>query len=300
MLVNQTLGAYYLSTLIMRTYNCEIYESYNSTTGQKLAVKIYDSRTSNPQLIQDECSIMSEVSSPYLVEALDMFDEGPFHCIVMPLYTGGDLFEYVRSNGPLEEHVAAQVVYQGLCAISYLHSVGIWHRDVKPENFFIDGDTISVPKVLLGDFGYAKRFGENEFSTEYLGTQLYAAPEILRETPYNESVDIWAMGVTMYILVAGEAPFPTDDSYSMRLSIINGNYDFDSSAFNGVSMEAKDLISRMMAYNPQDRISPEQALEHPWFKQYFSDAAVPSLKRDVAFMTGVNIPDADFDDPNLI
>lgn len=102
----------------------------------------------------------------------------------MPLADGGDLLEFNRSNSPIDEVTAAQIMYSAFTAIYHLHSMGIFHRDIKPENFLFMDDNLEYIKLVLCDLGFAKHYspGEKE-STEFLGTPYYYAPEILLRRP---------------------------------------------------------------------------------------------------------------------
>lgn len=163
------------------------------------------------------------------------------------------------------EAQAKIVIKTGLLALQYLNSKGIWHRDIKLENFLVLNSSPEVFKVLVCDLGYAKKFHHNEKGNEYIGTTIYAAPEILKGTPYNEKIDIWSLGVTMFSLLSGKLPFPISPESTMFDCIEKGAFFFSFKDWKGVSKEAKDLISNMIKVSPNERISVEEALQHPWF-----------------------------------
>lgn len=283
------IGPYHIGAVIIETDNSIIYESYHPQRCEKLAIKCIKKQGVNPQIIEDECTIMLEISHNAIMHPVSdgIFNLDLYRCIVMPLATGGDLFEYVVANGPMNENSASQVMHRALQAISYLHNLGIWHRDIKLENFLLMDDSVVDPNVVLADLGFAKHFTPGEYSTDFLGTPLYAAPEIHAKQPYNESVDMWSLGVTMYILLSAVPPFPTDDDYCQMTSIISCQYDFDDPVWDEVSDEAKDLISWMMKKNPEERIDPEEALNHPWFQAYFPERDKPRLTRTTAHALGI-------------
>ncbi|OHT04988.1 CAMK family protein kinase [Tritrichomonas foetus] len=276
------IGPYHIGSLIIETDNSMIYESFHPSRCEKLAIKLIKKDGVNPQIIDDECLLMKEIQNDQIMHAYDIFDLLHYRCIVMPLATGGDLFEYIAANSGMEEHAACQVIHTALTAIQYLHSLDIWHRDIKPENFLLLDDSIVDPNVCLADLGYAKRIPPGEKSSDYLGTPIYAAPEIHQKIPYDKSVDIWSLGVTMYVTLSGQSPFSNDDPYEMVYQIINGIYDFDDPAFDEISEEAKDLIRCMMQKDPSRRITIEAALMHPWFQVFFPDHAKPRLERSTA------------------
>lgn len=176
------VGPYRLSQVIFETHNSIVFESYHPEKCQKLAVKLIKKDNVDPQIILDEYQIMSEVEFDYIMPLYDMIDLPHYCALVMPLATGGDLFEYVSTNGQMEEHSACQVIHTALLAIDHLNNLGIWHRDIKPENFLFMNDSLSQVNVVLADLGFAKHFSENEKSSDFIGTPAYCAPEILSHT----------------------------------------------------------------------------------------------------------------------
>jgi serine/threonine protein kinase len=177
------IGPYHVGSLIIETDNSLLYESFHPLLCEKLALKLIRKTCANVQVVEDECSLMCEVSSDAVIRVLDIIDLPHYRCLVMPLATGGDLFEFVNLNGGMSEGAASQVIYTGLQALKHLHSLGIWHRDVKPENFLLMDDSIVNPHVVLGDLGSARRFYPGELATDFLGTPFYSAPEIHNHIP---------------------------------------------------------------------------------------------------------------------
>ena len=272
------LGPYRIGSLIYRTLNASVYESFHVELCEKLAIKCIKKGSCPPQLIEDECQIMRDLkNSQYTIHALDIFETDHYRCIVMPLAVGGDLFEYIARVGAVEEVIACQIMHQAISALVEIQKYKIWHRDIKPENFLLMDGSSTCPNIVLADFGYAKHLGDHELSREWVGTPLYSAPEILLRHAYGRSVDIYSMGVTMYVLLSGESPFTTDDPVQQEIEITSGIYDFNSEAWDEVSSEAKDLIRLMMARNPEDRISAEDALSHPWFMQTCQVSGKPRM-----------------------
>ncbi len=120
---------------------------------------------------------------------------------------GGDLFDYLKERHfSISEQRARELSESLSCALYYLHSYGIVHRDLKLENIMMtDNSEQSVPKLV--DFGLSKFMGPLETSNDPFGTVGYAAPEILKKLPYGKSVDIWSLGVIIYVLLVGFMPF---------------------------------------------------------------------------------------------
>lgn len=278
--IPEFVGPYRTGSVIMETDTSVIYESYHPQRCLKLAIKCIKKGTTSIEAIERECTIMREIDSREIINVVDIFDLDGYRCIVMPLATGGDLYEYIKEVGYVDEHQAKNIIHGALIALEYLHHDGIWHRDVKPENFLLLDNSMVEPEVVLADFGHAGRFAAGETSTEFLGSPLYAAPEIYRREPYTEKVDIWALGVTMYVLLSGESPFPMWDQTELSTAILYGNYDFDSEIWEDISEEAKELIQLMLCVDPTARISAQDALRHSWLASQTLDRK-PQLAQDI-------------------
>jgi serine/threonine protein kinase len=180
--VGEFVGPYCLGALIQETPKAVIYESYHPEKCEKLAIKLIKKYCQSPQLIEDECALMLELKSDVIIRALDIFDLDAYRCIVLPYAVGGDLLDYIMDTAPISEDTASRIMYTALCALDYLHSMGIWHRDVKPDNFLIMEYSLEDPRIVLADLGLARRFETDDFSKEKVGVLNYWAPEIIDGT----------------------------------------------------------------------------------------------------------------------
>uniref|UniRef100_A0A7S3JCL8 Calcium-dependent protein kinase 1 n=1 Tax=Euplotes harpa TaxID=151035 RepID=A0A7S3JCL8_9SPIT len=186
--------------------------------------------------------------------------------IVTEICKGGELFDEILNRSKFDEKDAAIVMRQLLSAINYCHKKSIVHRDLKPENMLLEQDK-DLEKLKIVDFGTSLTFDPDRALDEKLGTAYYIAPEVIKKS-YNEKCDLWSCGVIMYILLSGEPPFndPKADNEAIMKKVEKGKYDLTKGVWKTVSKEAKDLIKKLLTYAPEDRISAEEALKHPWIK----------------------------------
>lgn len=152
------------------------------------------------------------------------------------------------------------------------HDRGIVHRDIKPENILLTDKDLHVK---LADFGLAKIIGEESFTTTLCGTPSYVAPEILedsRHRRYTRAVDIWSLGVVLYICLCGFPPFSDElytreNPYNLTQQIKKGRFDYPSPYWDSVGDPALDLIDRMLTVDVEKRYTIEDCLSHPWTTQ---------------------------------
>lgn len=198
----------------------------------------------------------------------------------MDYIKGGDLFDRVVQKHVYSEHDARELVFTLASALKYIHSLHIVHRDVKPENILMTSAT-DDSDIKLTDFGFATFTYGNDL-TEQLGTANYLAPELLLRQPYGQSVDIWALGVILFILLSGVFPFHEDDTRKLYRQIATCNYEFDPKYWSTISDESKDLITHILCLNPAERYSLDQILAHPWMNIPEKELSTRSLESSLS------------------
>ena len=185
-------------------------EAFHKLTRERVAVKIVKkSKLSVEDLAsaKREVEIMKVCQHPNIVRILDTFENVEYIYIVLEILDGGDLFEYLEKRDfRISENRTRTLIHSLATALFYVHSYGIVHRDIKLENILMTNSTDSGEPKLM-DFGLSKMIGPNEFCNEPFGTIGYAAPEILRGRPYDKRIDIWSLGVVMFIMLTGHTPF---------------------------------------------------------------------------------------------
>lgn len=243
-----------------------VLECIDRTTNKRYALKKIDKRKckGKEQMIDNEVSILRKVQHPNIIMLLEEFDAKDELYLVMEYVKGGDLFDSIAMATKYTEQDASGMFYNLSSALKYLHGLSIVHRDVKPENLLVFQHTDGTKSLKLGDFGLAT------YATEVLytvcGTPTYVAPEILAEVGYGFKVDVWAAGVILYILLSGFPPYVSEDNDQEELfdQILDGKFEFTPPFWDDVSASAKDLITHMLAVDPNNRLSAADVLIHPW------------------------------------
>uniref|UniRef100_A0A8I5NWE0 Calcium/calmodulin dependent protein kinase IV n=2 Tax=Cercopithecinae TaxID=9528 RepID=A0A8I5NWE0_PAPAN len=208
---------------------------------------------------------------PYALKVLkktiklkEIFETPTEISLVLELVTGGELFDRIVEKGYYSERDAADAVKQILEAVAYLHENGIVHRDLKPENLLYATPAPDAP-LKIADFGLSKIVEHQVLMKTVCGTPGYCAPEILRGCAYGPEVDMWSVGIITYILLCGFEPFYDErgDQFMFR-RILNCEYYFISPWWDEVSLNAKDLVRKLIVLDPKKRLTTFQALQHPW------------------------------------
>ncbi|CAN8069539.1 unnamed protein product [Agarophyton chilense] len=219
--------------------------------------------------LQREIYAMLNVQHGGIVKTYDVFNFPREAYFVLEFMPGGSLKDIVRkSGGSISEAAALQIARQVLLALVYLHENGYAHRDIKLENVLCETEDLDDTRVCLADFGYTNFFAEPgaECMRSLIGTPVYVAPEIFRERPYSEAVDMYAMGVMIFRMLCGEYPYDggADNDKTKDLTIA-GKLEFRQRAWKGVSIEAISLVKGLLQPNPRKRLTANGALQHSWF-----------------------------------
>lgn len=236
---------------------------YSEAHSKEFAVKIIERNSGSDEQVLQEVSIMNHLDHETLVGVVDFFEEDDFYYIVMELMEGGDVFDRILSLNNYNENDARELAKVLLLAVDEMHKNGVAHRDIKPQNIFL-GCKHSNCKIKVGDFGFAKRVHTPKSLTVRCGTPSYVAPEIVKNQPYDQSCDMWSVGVVIYVMLCGYTPFreKTQDKIFERIKA--GEYKFDRADWSMISAEAKDLIKGLMCINPDRRLTAAQALRSKW------------------------------------
>ncbi|KAH9599396.1 Protein kinase domain [Trypanosoma melophagium] len=213
--------------------------------------------------VMGEVETMSLLSHPNIVRLEETFQDDEHLWIVMEYMPGGELQRALRRDGYFSESQARRITTQLLLALEFIHQKGIVHRDLKPENCLLsEGDLV----CKISDFGFAVLVGSDQCLMSFCGTTVFMAPEIFSDTSYGKPVDMWALGVIVYLMITGEYPFTGRTSKEVTEAICEARYDLRTEKLSEASSALRDFIPKLLEIDPNRRYSAREALKHPWIK----------------------------------
>lgn len=217
--------------------------------------------------IDNEIQIMKKVKHVCIVQTFDVLrDKFRGACLIMEYMAGGDLLTRIinSENKRLTEEQSRFMFFQITEAVKYLHSKGITHRDIKPDNVLLKNDEF-FPLVKLTDFGLSKLVSHSTIMTSMIGTEIYTAPEVLKITSdqYTSQIDVWSMGVMLFAMISGTLPF-AEEYGNVRSQILSGKYAFIADCWKSVSQNAIRLIRKMLLVPPEIRTNVYGILASSW------------------------------------
>ncbi|TSP57645.1 Serine/threonine-protein kinase D3 [Bagarius yarrelli] len=246
-----------------------VYGGKHRKTKRDVAIKVIDKMrfpTKQESQLRNEVAILQNLHHPGIVNLECMF-ETPERVFVVMEKLHGDMLEMILSSDKsrLPERLTKFLVTQILVALRHLHFKNIVHCDLKPENVLL-ASAEPFPQVKLCDFGFARIIGEKSFRRSVVGTPAYLAPEVLRSKGYNRSLDMWSVGVIVYVSLSGTFPFNEDEDINDQIQ--NAAFMYPPNPWKEISGEAIDLINNLLQVKMRKRFSVDKSLSHPWLQDY--------------------------------
>uniref|UniRef100_A0A665VMQ6 Serine/threonine-protein kinase n=1 Tax=Echeneis naucrates TaxID=173247 RepID=A0A665VMQ6_ECHNA len=246
-----------------------VYGGKHRKSGRDVAIKVIDKMrfpTKQESQLRNEVAILQNLHHPGIVNLECMF-ETPERVFVVMEKLHGDMLEMILSSekSKLPERITKFLVTQILVALRHLHFKNIVHCDLKPENVLL-ASAEPFPQVKLCDFGFARIIGEKSFRRSVVGTPAYLAPEVLRSKGYNRSLDMWSVGVIVYVSLSGTFPFNEDEEINDQIQ--NAAFMYPPTPWKDISTEATDLINNLLQVKMRKRYSVDKCLSHPWLQDY--------------------------------
>ncbi|XP_050809206.1 ribosomal protein S6 kinase alpha-5 isoform X3 [Gopherus flavomarginatus] len=272
-------------------------------TSQEYAVKIISKRM--------EANTQREITAlklceghPNVVKLHEVYHDQLHTFLVMELLKGGELLERIQKKKHFSETEASYIMRKLVSAVSHMHDVGVVHRDLKPEivtsdvNIPVKGsihpenllftDESDNSEIKIIDFGFARlKPPDNQPLKTPCFTLHYAAPELLNHNGYDESCDLWSLGVILYTMLSGQVPFQSQDKGLTCISgleimkkIKKGEFSFEREAWKNVSQEAKDLIQGLLTVDPNKRIKMSSLRYSEWLQDGSQLSSNPLMTPD--------------------
>ncbi|XP_063089145.1 ribosomal protein S6 kinase alpha-2 isoform X2 [Cavia porcellus] len=238
----------------------------HKATDAEYAVKIIDKSKRDPS---EEIEILLRYGQhPNIITLKDVYDDGKYVYLVMELMRGGELLDRILRQRCFSEREASDVLCTITKTMDYLHSQGVVHRDLKPSNILYMDESGNPESIRICDFGFAKQLrAENGLLMTPCYTANFVAPEVLKRQGYDAACDVWSLGILLYTMLAGFTPFangPDDTPEEILARIGSGKYALSGGNWDSISDAAKDIVSKMLHVDPQQRLTAVQVLKHPW------------------------------------
>ena len=263
-----------------------VYLAVNIITKQNIAMKKIKKVKENEiddMEIKNEINILKKLDHPNIVKIIEFYSAPKAYYIITDFCSCGELYNQIKNQ--YSENQLAVLFYQVLSGLYYLHSNNIVHRDLKLENILIseiEKDKVTNEKyfwVKIIDFGTAKIFEKNKSEKAVVGSSYYIAPEVLHKH-YNEKCDTWSVGVILYMLIVGRAPFDGKTDEEIIENIEKGQFNSKHKELLNSSEEVQDLVKKLLEVNVKKRLSSSEALKHPWFKKFNGKSLYSNIEKE--------------------
>uniref|UniRef100_A0A914I6R1 Uncharacterized protein n=1 Tax=Globodera rostochiensis TaxID=31243 RepID=A0A914I6R1_GLORO len=253
-------------------------------TGNVYAAKFVPIRGGEQEkdTVRKEIQTMSELRHPALISLHDAFETDQELVMIYEFMSGGELFEKVScEHNRMSEEESRNYVRQVCEALQHMHEMSYVHLDLKPENIMFQ--TKQSDKLKLIDFGLATKLDPSKSVKVTTGTAEFASPEVVLGKDVSFYTDMWSVGVLSFILLSGLSPFGGENDEETLENVKKCDWSMDEeTAFDGISLHAKDFIRRLLILDPKERMSVHQALEHPWLADLRQSPAERRMSKQIA------------------
>lgn len=274
-------GAHGKVYLVFEKKSCERYAM--KVVEKKHFDNIVGRNINNPDKVMAEVNILRRLKHPCIIQVKHVVDTPDALYIILELMEGGELYDRIKCSRQLKEREAKLIFYQIVQAVKYLHDNQITHRDLKPENILLSSDERET-LIKVSDFGLSKFVNSQSIMKTLCGTPLYVAPEVLETKglgSYTKKVDIWSLGVILFVCLSGYYPFSAEyQPLTLNEQIMRGAYSFPARYWHGVSPDAIDLIRKMLTVDPEKRITADNILCHRWLQDRLLEKTFHELFKD--------------------
>ncbi|CAL8380489.1 unnamed protein product [Arctogadus glacialis] len=262
-----------------------VFEATHVDTHKKWAIKKVNREKAGSHgviLLEREVHILKHVNHPHIIQLKEVFETPKNMYLVTELCDGGDLKELLQKKSCFTEEESRHIITNLAQAIVYLHKKDIVHRDLKLENILLkgsyQGDKHGL-NIKVTDFGLSVKkggVGRENMMKATCGTPIYMAPEVITGHEYSQQCDVWSIGVIMYMLICGEAPFISSSEEKLFEKIKRGELTFSGSVWDTISDAAKTVLGCLLKVDPAHRITANELVDNPWITGDTSNPATPT------------------------
>ena len=264
---------YELKEKLHKSSSAQIWACTHKESNENYAVKIIPNTPGRKSVtgksvsdsIHHELAVLKGAKHSHIIEIIDFFEDKDNFYLVMERMDGGDVFDRIIDMNKYTEKDARDLAKFLLEAVHLLHTKNIAHRDLKPQNILLKSKKDNA-NIKLADFGFACRVHTPQSLTTRCGTPTYVAPEILKNIPYDQSADMWSVGVILYVLLVGYPPFSSENQNVLFQKIRTADYNFRDVDWKTISPQAKELVEHLLVVDPVQRWTAKRALECDWLK----------------------------------
>jgi calcium-dependent protein kinase len=240
-------------------------------SNQAFAVKIVSKTDGSAKELKywtNELNILRHVEHPGIVRYYESYQDSKTYYHILEYCSGGTLSQYFYEKKRIGDlGLVKNLFYQAVSSIYYLHCHGICHRDIKLANFLIKDKKASRPQIKLIDFGFSKEYRKKRMRT-LLGTTHYMSPEVIIDKDYGPECDNWSLGIMLYIMLFGEAPFEGETKIEMVKQMKSSQFKFNAD-FEAKNPHLIKIITGLLEFNPENRMDLKTVLLSPWFDSYY-------------------------------
>lgn len=252
-----------------------VFKVEHMISGQFYAAKAIPLALTRSELIDSEMNTLLMMDHSSITKFYSYFSDHGYLFMILQLCEKGTIEQFVTRNEGMPDTLLWAWMKTILIALEYIHSKKVAHRDIKPQNIFIDQHN----RPILGDFGFAKITNDDTLSQDYNGSFMFKSPETLKKIPHNAfKSDIWSLGVTFLIMMTGIDPWPMTSMNEQLTAILEGKYNVP----NNFDPDKARIIDMMLRLDPNRRTTIKQLLEEPKIKT----SSLRSYTRRVSFVTG--------------
>jgi calcium-dependent protein kinase len=242
-----------------------VLDAKSSITGEDVAIKVLvtkDLTEEKFEFLYNEVENLLHMDHPHVCRVFEVYEDEQAIFLVMEKCQGEDLYTHLESNTCYSESHAAHICRQMVEAVTYCHSHNVCHRDLKLENWVYKDSNNTTVKLI--DFGFSRDMTDAVGMTALLGTCYYVAPEVVNGPQYDFRCDLWSLGIIAYMLITGQPPYWGSTAEEVLKKIKTQAPDMDSPHWENASPDAKDFVDRLLQRRPEDRMSGDALLRHPW------------------------------------